>query len=74
MLRGVGDKTKIMALIIEELPVSRLISVSVAKGIIQCFRQIKINLYEYDLYVPNMWKKLTLNRQKAILDLKAGSL
>lgn len=53
-----GDKTKIMALIIEELPVSRLISVSVAKGIIQCFRQTKINLYEYDLYVPNMGKKL----------------
>lgn len=58
MLRGVGDKTKIMALIIEELPVSRLISVSVAKSIIQCFRQTKINLYEYDLYVPNMGKKL----------------
>lgn len=48
-----------MDLIIEELPVFRLMGVSVAKGILVFqTHQNKINLHEYDLYVPSMEKKL----------------
>lgn len=54
----VGDKTNIMDLIIEEVPVFRLMGVSVAKGIIQHFRQTKIkSIYMNTIYMFQAWKK-----------------
>lgn len=52
-----------MDLIIEEVPVFRLMGVSVAKGIIQHFRQTKIkSIYMNTIYMFQAWKKtITLN-------------